>query len=101
MKKIISATILLFVFTVFLSVNSFSQTQQPVKKEAVSTTKCSGHNQDSTKTDGVKVVNSPKKCCDKDKGKKCNSSCPHMKEAEGKKSDPATTNEKRTVVPQK
>jgi len=101
MKKIIASTILLFDFTAFLSVNSFAQTQQPVKKEAVSNTKCTGHSADSTKTNGVKTIDSPKKCCNKADGKKCNSSCPHAKEGEGKKSDPATPNDKKTVVPQK
>jgi len=96
MKKIIVSAALLIVFTVFISVNSYSQTQEPVKKEQVKQTQCSGHSQDVSKSDTTKV----KTGCP-NSSKKCPSTCPHAKVAGEKSAEPANSNVKKEVVPQK
>ena len=96
MKKIIVTTALLFVFTVFISANSYSQTQEPVKKEQVKQTQCSGHPHDVSKSDTTKT----KTGCP-NSSKKCPSTCPHAKAGGEKSAEPVITNVKREPVPQK
>ena len=105
MKKIIVTSVLLFVFTVFISVNSFSQTQEPVKTEkaktqcpghgssVAKTTQCSGHSADGVKTTDLKTGETPKAC-----SAKCKASCEAKKGADGKG---AATTSKKKAVPQK
>ena len=102
MKKILVTFILLFVFIAFISQKSFAQaqTQEPVKTEQVKT-HCGGHAHDATKTEQAKPNDAGKGGC-ANATTKCPSTCPHAKAAaEGKKDEPANTNEKRTPVPQK
>ena len=102
MKKLIATTLLVFIFTVFISVNTYSQTQEPVKTEQVKT-HCGGHANDAAKTtstDETKPAEAPKSGCAK-ATTKCPSTCPHAKAAAEKNAQPANTNEKRTPVPQK
>jgi len=103
MKRIIATSLLLFVFTVLFSVNSYSQTQtqEPVKTVQVKQAQCCGHASEATKTDEVKSGDTKKSCCSKAGGKKCSSKCSHMKAAEEKKTEPANTDEKKTLAPQK
>lgn len=102
MKKIIATSTLLFVFIVFLSINSYSQekVQEPVKTEQVKTTHCNGHANDATKASEVKSGETPKHCTPS-AASKCPSTCPHAKAAMDKKAEPANTTEKRTPIPQK
>ena len=105
MKKLIATSVLLFVFTVFISVNSYSQTQEKAKTVSVTKGSCGGHTQEAAKTDTTKSGDTPKSCCPKGGTKKCDSSCPHKKAATNKKNadkekaEPVNTDEKRTTPP--
>ena len=107
MKRIISILALSFIFTVFLTVSTQAQTQEPVKKTVVEKTPCKGHNDATKKADckghdqaATKSDGAHKKNCANAK-KKCPSTCPHAKAAAEAKEKEALENKKRTPVPQK
>ena len=103
MKKLSVIFVLMFVFGVLVTKNTYAQAQEPVKKETVKSN-CGGHDHkhDAAKCaskDAAKSDEAPKSGC-ANATTKCPSTCPHAKAAATKEAQPANSEKKRTPVPQ-
>ncbi|OPZ98396.1 MAG: hypothetical protein BWY70_01235 [Bacteroidetes bacterium ADurb.Bin408] len=112
MKRIIATSMLLFVFTLFVTTATYAQdkAQEPVKNEQIKHN-CAGHASDAapvkscaghadTKACCAGQANA-KGCCKGATEKKCPATCPHHKSMEMDKSKAVNSNEKKTDSPVK